>query len=53
MPDFWEHPTEARLQMKKIKDIQQWIDGYKEVEDAVDELELAFDYGINYAAGGA
>ena len=44
MPDFWEHPTEARLQMKKIKDIQQWIDGYKEVEDAVDELELAFDY---------
>ena len=30
--------------MKKIKDIQQWIDGYKEVEDAVDELELAFDY---------
>jgi len=30
--------------MKKIKDLQAWIQGYKEVEDAVDELELAWDY---------
>ena len=30
--------------MKKIKDLQGWIEGYKEVEDAVDELELAWDY---------
>ena len=44
MPDFWEHPKEAQAQMKKIKDLQGWIDGYKEVEEAVDELELAFDY---------
>ena len=44
MPDFWEHPKEAQIQMKKIKDLQGWIEGYKEVEDAVDELELAWDY---------
>ena len=44
MPDFWEHPEEARKQMKKIKDIQVWIDGYKEVEDAVGELETAFEF---------
>lgn len=44
MPDFWEHPKEAQVQMKKIKDLQAWIEGYKEVEDAVDELELAWDY---------
>ncbi len=44
MPDFWEHPAEAQKQMKKIKDIQAWIDGYKEVEDACEELRLAFDF---------
>ena len=44
MPDFWEHPEEARKQMKKIKDIQVWIDGYKEVEDAVGELETAVEF---------
>ena len=44
MPDFWEHPKEAQVQMKKIKDIQAWIDGYAEVEDAVDELSIAFEF---------
>ena len=44
MPDFWEHPKEAQAQMKKIKDIQQWIDGYKAVESAVDELSVAWDF---------
>ncbi len=44
MPDFWEHPAEAQKQMKKIKDIQAWIDGYKDVEDAVEELATAFEF---------
>lgn len=44
VPDFWEHPKEAQLQMKKIKDIQAWIDGYAEVEAAVDELQLGWDF---------
>ena len=44
MPDFWENPAEAQKQMKKIKDIQAWIDGYKEVEDAVEELSTGFDF---------
>ena len=30
--------------MKKIKDIQAWIDGYAEVEDAVDELQIAWEF---------
>ena len=30
--------------MKKIKDLQAWIDGYKEVAAAVDELEIGFDF---------
>lgn len=30
--------------MKKIKDIQGWIDGYKSVEAAVDELQNGWDF---------
>ena len=30
--------------MKKIKDIKAWIDGYKDVENACEELSLAFDF---------
>lgn len=44
MPDFWEHPKEAQAQMKKIKDIQAWIDGYEEIDKVVNELELAWDF---------
>ncbi|MBQ2046198.1 MAG: peptide chain release factor 2 [Muribaculaceae bacterium] len=44
VPDFWEHPKEAQIQMKKIKDLQQWIEGYKEVEKVVDELSLSWDF---------
>ena len=44
VPDFWEHPKEAQLQMKKIKDLQAWIKGYEEVESGVGELELAWDF---------
>ena len=44
VPDFWEHPKEAQIQMKKIKDLQQWIEGYTEVEKAVDELSIAWDF---------
>ena len=44
MPDFWEHPKEAQVQMKKIKDLQAWVKGYEEVETAVDELQLGWDF---------
>lgn len=44
VPDFWEHPKDAQAQMKKIKDIQAWIDGYTEIEKGVEELQLAWDF---------
>ena len=44
VPDFWEHPKEAQAQMKKIKDLQAWIDGYAEVEDSIEELTIAFEF---------
>lgn len=43
-PDFWEDPKRAEEQMKKVKGIKRWIDGYNEVRLAADELQLAFDF---------
>ena len=43
-PDFWEDPKYAQEQMKKVKDIQKWLDGYKTVRLYADELQLAFDF---------
>lgn len=43
-PDFWDDPKRAQEQMKKVKGIQRWIDGYKEVRTCADELQLAFDF---------
>ena len=43
-PDFWEDQKRAEEQMKKVKAIKKWIDGYNEVRNAADELQLAFDF---------
>lgn len=43
-PGFWDDAKAAEAQMKKVKDIRKWIDGYNEVKSACDELELAFEY---------
>ena len=43
-PDFWEDPKYAQEQMKKVKGIQKWLDGYKAVRLYADELKLAFDF---------
>ncbi len=43
-PGFWDDAKAAEAQMKKVKDLQKWIDGYKEVKAAADDLEVAFDF---------
>ncbi|MCE2617317.1 MAG: peptide chain release factor 2 [Phocaeicola sp.] len=43
-PGFWDDAKKAEAQMKKVKDIQKWIEGYKEVKTLTDELELAVDF---------
>ena len=43
-PDFWDDPKRAQEQMIKVKGIQKWLDGYKDVRDKADELQLAFDF---------
>lgn len=43
-PGFWDDAKRAEEQMKKVKGLEKWIEGYKGVKLLVDELELAFDF---------
>jgi peptide chain release factor 2 len=43
-PGFWDDSKKAEAHMKKVKSIKQWIDGYNDVEKAVEELSLAYDF---------
>ena len=43
-PDFWNDTKTAEEQMRKVKGIKKWLDGYAEVRTAADELQLAFDF---------
>lgn len=43
-PGFWDDKERAEKQMKLVKGLQKWIDGYAEVRTLVDETALAFDF---------
>lgn len=43
-PGFWDDAKRAEEQMKKVKGLEKWIEGYKNVKLLVDELDLAFDF---------
>ncbi|MFV0469727.1 MAG: peptide chain release factor 2 [Dysgonomonas sp.] len=43
-PAFWLDNKTAEEQMKKIREIKGWINGYNEVKAATEELQLAFDF---------
>jgi peptide chain release factor 2 len=34
----------AEAQMRKIKELKNWVEGYKDVKTAIEELQLAFDF---------
>ena len=43
-PDFWEDTKRAEEQMRKVKGIEKWVDGYDNVRRLTDELALAFEF---------
>ncbi|MCF8362718.1 MAG: peptide chain release factor 2 [Prolixibacteraceae bacterium] len=43
-PSFWDNPSEAEAQMKMISNIKQWTETYKEVDQAVEDLSVLFDF---------
>ena len=44
MPGFWDDPKAAEMQMRKVKDLKRWVEGYNGVKAATEELQLAFDF---------
>ena len=44
VPDFWNDQKAAEAQMRKIKDLRMWIEGYESLASQVEELQLAFDF---------
>ena len=43
-PGFWDDNKAAEAQMKKIKDLKKWVEGYEAIRQATEELTLAFDF---------
>ena len=43
VPGFWDDAKAAEAQMKKVKALQAWIDGYKAVNNNTEEVEIAMD----------
>lgn len=43
-PGFWDDAKAAEAQMRKIKELKNWVEGYKGVKTAIEELQLAYDF---------
>ena len=43
-PSFWDDRARAEEQMKLVKGLEKWINGYKEAKSMTDELQLAFEF---------
>jgi len=43
-PNFWNDPKEAESVLKVLKSHKKWVDQTKSAENAIDELEVLFDF---------
>ncbi|MCB9335347.1 MAG: peptide chain release factor 2 [Flavobacteriales bacterium] len=43
-PNFWDNPKEAEKQLKVVRNIKVWTDGYKEIAGAVEDLQVLYDF---------
>lgn len=44
VPGFWDDAKAAEEQMRKVKELKKWVEGYDEVKTAADELQLTYDF---------
>lgn len=44
MPGFWDDAKAAETQMRKVRELKNWVLGYNEVKNATDELQLTYDF---------
>ncbi len=43
-PGFWDDQKTAEAQMRKVRELKKWVEGYNEVKSAVEELQLSYDF---------
>jgi peptide chain release factor 2 len=43
-PEFWNDPKTAEVVMKKLREVKAWINGYKECEQAYEDLAVLVDF---------
>ncbi|WP_461632139.1 peptide chain release factor 2 [Labilibaculum euxinus] len=43
-PGFWDNPKEAEIQMRKVRGLKSWVDSYNEAKEAIDDLQILFDF---------
>ncbi len=43
-PEFWDDPKEAEKQLKLIASIKKWIDSFEEVNTAIEDLHVLYDF---------
>ncbi|WP_159517555.1 peptide chain release factor 2 [Sunxiuqinia indica] len=43
-PDFWTNPKEAEQQMKTIRSIKAWTDGYEKIHQALEDLQVIYEF---------
>ena len=43
-PDFWNNPKDAEAQMKVVRSIKVWTDGFKQVDQTMEDLLVLYDF---------
>jgi len=43
-PEFWNNPKSAEEQLRKIARLKSWVEGYKKVETAVEDLHVLAEF---------
>lgn len=43
-PAFWNNPKEAEAQMKVVRSIKVWTDGFKQVDQIMEDLLVLYDF---------
>ncbi|MFM7387234.1 MAG: hypothetical protein ACKO5L_03655 [Bacteroidota bacterium] len=43
-PNFWDDPKKAEAQMKVIRGLKYWVDGFKSIHSGYEDLQVRIDF---------
>lgn len=49
-PDFWNHPKEAEIVMKKLRNKKKWVEDFNEIKTLLEEIIILFDFYLEEEA---